>query len=257
MTEQLQGLPHGPEWLAYAAPYALGALAPDERSTFESHLAGCDVCRAEVQSFTEVAGLLAHAARPVEPSEGLRQRVLNEARRVRPLKPAIIPWLAAAAGLVLAVGAGVEAWRLAGRVRRLEATLARTDSMLAARDSTLLSLAGPEVDVVSLAATGREPSARVFWDRTRSRFVVMANDLPAARPGRIYQLWAIAKGQSPLSMGTFNTNAFGRVYAILPVDPQIAAVGFIDNCGLTEEPAGGSPQPTETPRLLGAWRRTD
>ena len=34
-------------------------------------------------------------------------------------------------------------------------------------------------------------------------------------------------------------------------------MGFVDNCGLTEEPAGGSPQPTETPRLLGVWVHTD
>jgi hypothetical protein len=60
-----------------------------------------------------------------------------------------------------------------------------------------------------------------------------------------------------MSMGTFNTDAGGRATLVLPVGQDIAALGFVDNCGLTEEPAGGSAQPTETPRLLGAWLHTD
>jgi hypothetical protein len=44
---------------------------------------------------------------------------------------------------------------------------------------------------------------------------------------------------------------------VLTVDRAIAALGLVDNCALTEEPSGGSPQPTETPRLLGAWTRSD
>jgi anti-sigma-K factor RskA len=121
----------------------------------------------------------------------------------------------------------------------------------------LAALTGPQVNVVSLAGTGRVPSARVFWNRARGRFVVFAFDLPPAPAGRGYQLWAIAKGQAPLSMGTFNTNAAGRATVVLPVGQDIAALGSVDNCALTQEPAGGSPQPTETPRLLGAWLHTD
>ncbi len=37
----------------------------------------------------------------------------------------------------------------------------------------------------------------------------------------------------------------------------ITGLGVIDVCALTEEPAGGSPGPTETPRLAGEWRHTD
>ena len=44
--------------------------------------------------------------------------------------------------------------------------------------------------------------------------------------------------------------------AVIPVG-SVKDGGFIDNCGMTLERAGGSPQPTETPRLLGAWRHVD
>jgi anti-sigma-K factor RskA len=250
------------EWQEQAAPYALGILSAEERRAFEAHLAECAACRADVQAFTEVAGALAHAAPSAEPPLGLRDRVLAEARRVRPIhmgvaRRARLPWLAAAAALLLAVAGAVEAWRLTGRVHRLEHRITVLDSTMAADDSALAVLTGPDVNVVSLAGSDRQPSARVVWNRARNRFVVLAFDLPAAPPGRTYQLWAIAKGRSPMSMGTFNTDAFGRARVLLPVDQQIAALGFVDNCGLTQEPSGGSPQPTETPRLLGAWRRTD
>ncbi len=249
------------EWRDYAAPYALGALVPEERSAFESHLAGCADCRAEVRSFSEVAGLLAHAAPAAEPPQALRDRVLAEARRVRPIgvgrRGSNRAWLAAAAAIVLAIGAAVYAWRLSTRVGALETQLARTMMEKAAADSLLADLTGPQVHVVSLASTDREPSARVFWNHTTRRFIVLAFDLPPAQAGRTYQLWAIAAGKPPMSMGLFNTDSRGRAALRLPVDQAIVSLGFIDNCGLTEEPAGGSPQPTETPRLLGAWRHTD
>lgn len=38
--------------------YLLGALEPNERSAFEAHLAGCDVCRAELVRLAPLPGLL-------------------------------------------------------------------------------------------------------------------------------------------------------------------------------------------------------
>jgi Putative zinc-finger len=41
-----------------AGPYVLGALHPEERRAFEEHLATCRQCRAEVQEFAGLPGLL-------------------------------------------------------------------------------------------------------------------------------------------------------------------------------------------------------
>ncbi|MGQ0767506.1 MAG: anti-sigma factor domain-containing protein, partial [Gemmatimonadota bacterium] len=61
----------------------------------------------------------------------------------------------------------------------------------------------------------------------------------------------------PMSMGTFNPDSNGRATLIVPVGQDVLAAGLIDTCAVTLEPAGGSPQPTETPRLIGAWRHVD
>jgi hypothetical protein len=41
-----------------AGPYVLGALPPEDRRAFEEHLATCGHCRAEVQEFAGLPGLL-------------------------------------------------------------------------------------------------------------------------------------------------------------------------------------------------------
>jgi len=251
-------------WIESAAAYALDALDADERAGFETHLRDCRVCREDVDALREVTARLAHGAAPAGPPDpaALRDRVLRQARDVRPLAAARpraprTPWLLAAASVIVAVGLGLlwhlQSLELHGLTHELDA--ARLE--LATRDSTLAALLGPEVHVVSLSAGDAKPAARVFWNHTRNLFLVTASDLPPAPPGRTYQLWAIAQGRPPQSMGTFDTDSTGRVAAVLPVSAEIVAAGFIDLCGLTLEPAGGSPQPTETPRLLGPWRHVD
>lgn len=238
-------------WLESAGAYALDALAPEERARFEAHLSDCAVCRAEVQSLREVAALLAHAAPAEAPSAGLRDRVLAEGKRVRPLRAARwIPWIAAAASLVLAVRGAREARLERGRAESLA-------TQVAARDSLIRDLTGPEVHVVTLASTGREPSARVFWNHLTQRFVVLAFDLPAPRAGRTYQLWALAKDHAPVSMGTFDTDARGQAALVIPVDARVIDLGLLGQCAVTDEPAGGSPRPTTTPFLVGTWIHSD
>ena len=250
------------EWFASASGYALDALDPGERAAFEAHLAQCAVCRDEVRTLRETAALLAHAAPVLSEPAALRDRVLAEARRVQPIGTALkgqarraVPWLVAAAALVLlAVGMS---YRSNTGDAALRAEIAGLRQALARQDSTLAALLAPEVHLVSLAADQRRPTVRVFWNHERRVFVVTAFDLPRAPDGRTYQLWALAKDKAPLSMGTFNSDSAGRAILMLQVDAAVQALGFLDNCALTQEPAGGSPGPTETPRLVGAWRHAD
>jgi anti-sigma-K factor RskA len=267
------------ELIDSAASYALDALDPEERRQFEAHLAACDECQSEVAAYREVAASLAHAvpATPVPSSRALRDRILREARQVRPIslasrpvapvvvaeppampRRATLPWLVAAAAVIAAVGMGVvyraERQRSAQLVQQLETAQAS----LARDDSTLAAFLGPEVHVVSLtAASEQKPRMRVFWNHTRKTFIVTALNFPPAPAGKTYQLWALRKGKPPMSMGTFDANPSGRTTTTLAVASEINEGGFIDDCALTVEPSGGSPQPTESPRLVGTWRHVD
>ena len=61
-----------------AAAYVLGALEPDERATFESHLETCEQCRQEIAQFIPIPGLLARA-RPENVTAPIPDAVLETA----------------------------------------------------------------------------------------------------------------------------------------------------------------------------------
>lgn len=98
-----------------AAPYVLGALAPEERRAFEEHLAGCESCMAEVRDFAGLPGLLSRLPaeevlsepedQPEPPSllAPLLVRVRSE-RRARRWRTALV---GAAAACLAAVGSAV------------------------------------------------------------------------------------------------------------------------------------------------------
>jgi anti-sigma-K factor RskA len=270
-----------------AAPYALGALDDHERASFEQHLATCAQCAAEVRELQEVAGLLAVAATPVAPPPGLRDRILAGTRAVTPISAAssraqapagpkedsdarvpisgtvqvrrsLVPWLAAAAAVIAAVGLSMryrserDSARIGfeQRLASMKATLDSTGAALANRDSVIANLVGPDVQAVSVSGTAPHASAKYFLDKRASRIVFVANALPPARAGRIYQLWGIEAGRSPVSLGTFNTDSSGHALASVSVPAGLR----IAVTAVTDEPAGGSVQPTTTPFLAATWK---
>jgi hypothetical protein len=79
--------------------YLLGALEPEERSTFESHLYGCDLCRAELVRLAPLPGLLNQIA--VTDFEGTAEPPARPAE----LAPDLAPVLELPAPVVLAVPA--------------------------------------------------------------------------------------------------------------------------------------------------------
>jgi anti-sigma-K factor RskA len=270
-------------WLEQAAPYALGALDDGERQSFEAHLATCAVCSAEVKELKDVAALLASAVPAVAPPAGLRDRILADARTVRPIsagsrpssptptpaaetkrvarpsvpRPSVLPWLAAAAAVVFAVyfaqryrgerDARVAVERSLAKAR---VTLDSTGGALARRDSLIASLVSPDVQAVTVSGSGPSPSAKYFLDRRLGRIVIAASALPPAPQGRTYQVWGIETGRPPVSLGTFNTDSSGRGLASLVVPPGLR----IAVTAVTDEPSGGSRQPTTTPFLAATWK---
>ena len=271
---------------------ALDALDPAERDAVLAHVAGCEICRAELATLRETASQLAFAA-PAADSAGSRERihsrlmdrvrrgrararsssaptarVVAEFVRVRPNTGRgggwrRAEWLAVAASVLFFITGALFANATRDRQNlrdALQAELARGQSartssdslrtVVALRDSMIAGLIGRDVAVVSLTASGaKAPFARMFWDTTRNTWTLVAHNMPALKTGRTYQLWLVTK-TAKISAGTFEpSNGDAVVRATYPL-----ARDSLQAIAITEEPAGGVPQPTGAMIVAGEAR---
>jgi anti-sigma-K factor RskA len=254
--------------------YALGILDEPERRAFEAHISTCASCAAEVRDFTAVASALALDVPQVDPPASLRERVLRAAtlpasqpavveeitsRRAipeprRPRREGLLALLSAAA-VVIAVALGAYAVSLQRRIAVLEEQVrsaadraAQSQQQLvqlraAADQSTQVRriLAAGDLRRLDLAGTKAAPAAagRAFWSPAEGLVVAFAN-LPATEAGRVYQLWVIPPGGSPIDAGLLELQPDGRALALARAGTS-QRVGTV---AITLEPAGGSPVPT-------------
>lgn len=261
------------------AAYALGVLEADGRAEVDRAIAASPALAAELDAWREVGALLAYAAPQRSVPDGLRNRVLTDAVASRTSRPSlavsrgaapastpplagdrgsssmmrVVPWLLAAASL-----AGIAVvWRGGEREREARQLAERDNKGLQAQvamlDSLVATLTASDLSTVVLSSTGEPPSARLYWNRDHGQVLLAAYRLPPAAPGRTYQLWGIAEGKAPVSLGTFSSAGEGREIVRFPVPAGLQlAIGAV-----TEEPAGGSPQPTSAPFLAGTLRATE
>ena len=251
--------------------YALGVLSPAERDAFEAHVAGCASCAAEVRALSSVSEALAHAAPAAEPSPAVRARLMAAVQGDR--KPitvaakrstfAVVPWLAAAAAVIVAVGLGAYANELRGRVTTLEAALFEASQRATANErlvadarrdagearTTLAVLVSPDLARIDLKGQPPAPaaSARAFWSRTRG-LVFTASNLPQLPQGRVYQLWVVTAQPAPISAGLMKPDDQGSVTAMFSTPPNLPPPVAM---AVTIEPEGGVPAPTGDKYLVG------
>jgi len=263
-------------------------LGQDEESVVRRHLdAGCPSCAAELAAARHTLDLLPLALPPDMPSASVKSRLMASVRREKgPRQPssqapqpasaaAAAPrtaglhwsWAAAAgaAGLLLggiAIGSMMGA-RSAAETAALRAEIDQARNMMARQAGEMEAMrlamseaaaavhlvSSPSVTVFDLAAQGAETkgAARVFWDRAGSFWQMYGAELPPLDPGRTYQLWFITP-TAKVSAGSFKPTADGKARMRVQVP---AEMGLIVAAAVTEEPEGGSAQPTGAIRLLG------
>jgi anti-sigma-K factor RskA len=229
---------------ALSGAFVLGALDADEQAEFETHLRSCSSCRVEVRELRETTALLGiAAAQPASPA--LRAAVLDEIGRTRQLPPLVVSlqdrartrrlglrrWgLSAAACLaVLALGLGV----YAGQLRQENSDLRHREQQIAALETAA------DARTVTTSAAGA--TATVTLSRSAEQMEFRSSGL-FMHPGRTYQLWLIGPN-GPRSAGVFHTDNGQHAPRLFP-GPGDATV-----LAVTEEPAGGSAQPTTSPIL--------
>jgi anti-sigma-K factor RskA len=256
------------ELLELAPLAALDALDGPDRAAFEAMLPSSARLQAELRAFERVVGLLPLALPPVQPKPASRERVLNAGPAASAAsRPALaLTWLAAAAALVFAVGAGVllnqrnsardqartareQASMLAFANMRLERDLEKARLSLAEGRNVQKLIGNPGLRFVNLTGQQTAPAARgraLYDPMTREAFLLVAG-LPRAPQGKAYEVWVIA-GPAPTPAGTFQTDDEGTALVKLPVLDQTARVKTF---AVSLEPEWGVPAPTGPIVLAG------
>jgi anti-sigma factor RsiW len=263
------------------ASYAIDALDPVEARAFEAHLSTCARCQAELAELRRVVAGIGMTAEPMTPPAPLKARTLSRAtgpgrpdstvkmaERVERrsgvgTRPSAMPWLLAAASIVVAVMSGMYAWSLRARVASLEQMVAVTsaqadrlrDELISVRRTsdtlfrTVQVISAPDVQHVLLKGQAGAAGAtgRAYWSASRG-LVFNADQLPALTPGRVYQIWVISGNEAPIGVGVFSiANGSGSLTTQLP-----AGVKTINAVAVTNEPApNGSASPTLPILLVG------
>lgn len=230
---------------ALSGAYAVDALDDDERVEFERHLAGCESCRAEVDSLREAASALAGAVAAPPPAE-LRERILAAAATIRPEAPRPAaarprsavprhwPTLLVAAVAVLVVGVGAVVWQ-SWRDDPAPPVASPVEQVVRADDVERHRLVLPDGAVIVVY---RSPSL--------DRAVVQTEGMAPAPAGHVYQLWLQDDAGAMLPAGVMEGGADTSEL----VEDRAAAA---DGIGVTVEPEGGSPAPTTEPIALIAF----
>lgn len=265
--------------------YAVDAVDGEERVAFEKHLAVCSQCRDEVETLRAAAGELAgltevtpppslraavlrdiSSVRPLPPVVDQPQGSLQLAEPVvamvpgpeapvteatEPVSPA--PDAPAASGGAPDELARRRARRLATPARWLIGVAAAALLALAVvwqpwhsstpLDATQRVLAA--ADAQRFAKTLDGARATIVRSPSLGKAVIIADNMPAAPAGHVYEVWLQHKDGSMVKAGLMPEGSQKQVSMVLDGDAS-QAVG----AGITVEPAGGSTSPTTAPIAL-------
>jgi len=254
-------------FLEWIEAYALGSLDPEEHTSLAAHLAGgCQDCAKALAEARWVVSQLAYLAPEAQPPGPLRRRlaetVRREAGRERPVSGKPIPfwlWGAVAAAVLFALYNLREAQSLRETVRRTEAALdeqlelqkkSAGELALARREAWILS--DPKSLKIEMPARQKGvPDLKATWHRALG-ILISGEKLPVPDGKRTLQLWLIPKAASaqPIPSLTVRPDRNGTLHLLVenPPDGQAGTRAL----AITEEPEGGSPQPTTAPLWVGA-----
>jgi anti-sigma-K factor RskA len=248
--------------------YALGALDEQERAALEAHrAAGCADCAKALEEARWLASQLAYLAPPVQPSDMLKARLLRTVRAEASAgenttsSSTRVPswlWAGVAALLLLTLYSTWDARRLQ---KEIQAVNERAAAELKQREQLQQRLDAAKHEAhILMDPTSKKfpmwphdtqmPKLEATWHPEMGIFV-SGEKVPMPGSHRVLQLWLIPKapGSKPMPSRTFWPDAEGKVNVMVENPPEVMAE--TKALAITEEPAGGSLQPTSTPMWVG------
>ncbi len=247
--------------------YALGVLEGEERAEMEAHLARAgDKCVEGVAQARWIVAQLAHAAPDAPPPSALRGKIMSAIKssaempapgaipieRPKPAeRRAAFPLWAWAAAALLALVTGYTIREMNNQNAQLaelrkEMKRAATQNQMLQNELDMdrmvaMVMTSPDsVPLKLMPKDTRMPMVHVYL-HPHMGAAITADQMPSMPSERTLQLWVVPKSGKPMSIAIFHPDAAGEIALVAPVNMprnEIAALA------VTDEPAGGSPQPT-------------
>ncbi|MFD0777061.1 anti-sigma factor, partial [Streptomonospora algeriensis] len=141
-----------------------------------------------------------------------------------------LPWLLAAASAVLVLVLGATVVVMGQRMQEMSEHTAKMESLLAASDASMYEQ----------PVSDSRAQATVFTSERNDMVMIMVKGLPAPPEGMDYQMWYV-DGSGMRSAGMLKRSGEG-MYSGMAGD-----MGSARQLGISMEPAGGMPEPSEEP----------
>ena len=221
--------------------YALGSLDDSEAKMVAQHLAGCHICRSELQAFQEVAGKIALTAPQAELSGDLKPRLIERIHNLNQSQKRPERWHPS--GRLIPIGAMVSLV--------LIATLAVSNLLLWQRLDQMEVLAGPlGMRAIALQNTEAAPTASgfVIVSADGEEGVLVVDELPKLDAQREYQVWLVRNG-STTSGAVFAVDESGYRGMRIEAPQSLLEYSLVF---VTIEPVGGSVEPNGEQVLAGS-----
>lgn len=252
--------------------YAIGALEGADRAELEAHLArNCSACTAGVAQARYIVSQLALTAPDQELPASLRTKIMEAARaegasprRTTQIEPAPrrawVPawaWAAAAVLILFASYSLYQNVKMQRDVNDLNASLEnaqrerlRLEQQRATYDKAMAIMEAQGTHSMPVKPSDEKMPMLQVYVHEKMGVVIAASNVPMPAQGREYQLWMVPKtGKgAPISAGVYMPDSSGSVLAVAP---PMANMDDIAALAVTEEPMGGSPQPTSKPMWVG------
>jgi anti-sigma-K factor RskA len=248
--------------------YALGALDPADRAALEAHLStGCSDCAKSVEEARWLVSQLAYMTPEAAPSEMLKGRLMQtvraEAQVAKRSSPStrLVPFWMRAGVAALFLFSIYSAWNAQHLQREIQSSNLRATAILQERRDlqTQLQLAKRAATIVTDPASVKialaspdpqMPALEAKW-HAQLGIVLTGRKIPVPSGNRVLQLWLIPKapGGKPIPSLTLRPDPDGKFVLLVADPPELMAA--TKALAITEEPVGGSPQPTSTPRWVG------
>jgi hypothetical protein len=216
-------------WRDDVAAYALDALPEAERSALESHLEGCDECRAYLRWLRPAEAAVATSVEQIKPPRSLRRGLLANAQQADreaplPTRPRPRPrWFLARPMVASALAVTIAAALIGGYVLRGS---------------------GPSTETVRAEATAAAPAGlEAHLVREGDSGTLELSGLPLPKGGHVYEAW-VRRGETISPSTVFVPDRTGAAAVALPDQLENA-----DEVMVTREPVGGSEAPTTAPML--------